>query len=298
VKKPLLTLVLIASTVLSGCDKDRLGQFGSFAAAGTAYVTTFQTFTADAGSAFISADSATLIVARNQAGNQIAANASFYLKNIAADDLTLQDYLANLQKLNAHAALLGAYFAAITQLTDGKASAATVADLDSLVDSINTFNPAIEKASFAGKGVKDYLGIVTTPIVAHFEVKALDAQLVKAAPVIDRALSLQEAAVTAIGAQMKDSLSASLQVQESTNVLNPYVAAGPLPTSWVANRESYLRKNVNLQSADSAKAAITSLHKAFAQLISNKKSTINFASLMGDIGTMAGYAAAVKSSTP
>lgn len=297
-KKPVLAMVLIASMALSGCDTTRLSQFGSFAAAGTAYVTTFQTFTADAGSAFISADSATLIVARNQAGNQISTNAAFYEKNIAADDVTLQQYLANLQKLNAHAALLGAYFAAITQLTNGKASAATVTDLDSLVDSINTFNPEIEKASFAGKNVKDYLGAVTNLVVAHFEVKALDAQLAKAAPVIDKALSLQEAAVKAIGAQMKDSLAASLQVQESTNVLTPYVTAGPLPTSWAANREAYLRENLNLQSADSAETAITSLHKAFTELVTNKQPTINFASLMSDIGKMAGYAADVKAATP
>jgi hypothetical protein len=297
-KKPILAIALITNMLLSGCDSDRLSQFGSFAAAGTAYVTTFQSFTTEVGSAVIAADSATLITARNQAGDQVVANAASFRKNVATDDATLRDYLSNLQKLNAHAALLGAYFTAITQITSGKASTATVTSLDSLVDSIDKFNPKIEQASFAGKNVKDYLGPVTTLIVAHFEVKALNDQLSKSAPVIDKALSLQEAAVAALTAQLKDSLTASLEVQESTTVLNPYVAAGSLPSSWASNRESFIREDVTLQSADSAQSAITSLHKAFTELVTNKQSTISFSSLMADIGKMAGYVSDAKSATP
>jgi hypothetical protein len=58
-------------------------------------------------------------------------------------------------------------------------------------------------------------------VVTHFEVKALDEQLHKAAPAIDQALALQEAAVTVIAEQMKAALGASLEVRESTDVVDP-----------------------------------------------------------------------------
>jgi hypothetical protein len=289
-----IALALVICTLLSGCDSDRLAQFGAFASAGTAYVTTFHTFTADVGSAYISADSATLMVARTQAGAGVTANAGVFRKNVADEDIALKDYLANLKKLDEHAALLGAYFAAVTQLTNGKASSSTVTSIDGLVDSINKFNPEIEKASFGGKNVKDYIGIVAPLVVDHFEVKALNEELIKAAPVIDKALSLQEAAVAALSDQMKSSLAASLQVREAKDVLDPYVAAGALPSSWSASREAYIRQNLILDSADSAKSAVTSLHKAFNELVSNKAAKIDFSALMTEIGKMAGFVIAAK----
>jgi hypothetical protein len=289
-----IATALVICTLLSGCDSDRLTQFGAFASAGTAYVTTFHTFTADVGSAYISADSATLMVARTQAGAGVTANAGVFRKNVADEDIALKDYLANLKKLDEHAALLGAYFAAITQLTNGKASSSTVTSIDGLADSINKFNPEIEKASFGGKNVKDYIGIVTPLVVDHFEVKALNEELIKSAPVIDKALALQEAAVAALSDQIKSSLAASLQVREAKDVLDPYVAAGALPSSWSASREAYVRQNLILDSADSAKSAVTSLHKAFSELVSNKAAKIDFSALTTAIGKMAGFVIAAK----
>jgi hypothetical protein len=293
-RTPSIGIALILCTVVSGCDSDRLAQFGAFASAGTAYVTTFHTFTADAGSAYISADSATLMVARSEAGAGITSNAGVFRKSVADEDIALKDYLANLKKLDEHAALLGAYFAAITQLTNGKASSSTVTSIDGLVDSINKFNPEIEKVSFGGKNVKDYIGIVAPLVVDHFEVKALNEELKKSSPVIDKALTLQEAAVAALSDQMKSSLAASLQVREAKDVLDPYVAAGPLPSSWSANREAYVRQNLILDSADSAKTAVASLHKAFNELVSNKAAEVDFSALMTAIGKMAGFVVAAK----
>lgn len=297
-RRTLLTRVtLVATLYLVGCDTDRLAQLGAFAAAGTAYVTTFQTFTATAGSAFIASDSATFVKARsNQDDAHLTQNAKILRASIAQDDATLKAYLANLQKLNAHAQLLGAYFAAITQLTDGKASAATVTSMNSLVDSIDKYNPEIEKASFAGKNVKDFIGPITQLAVTHYEVKALDEQLKHAAPVIDKALTLQQAAIEALSTQLKDSLSASLQLQESSDVLDPYVTPGPLPVTWIASREAYIRQDVTLQSADCADAAIKSLHAAFTKLATDKTSRIDFAKLYSDIGSMAGFTAAAQAS--
>ena len=281
---------------LVGCDTDRLAQFGAFAAAGSAYATTFQIFTAEVGSAFIAADSAVLVKARtNLDAPHLTANAPVLRASLAQDDKTLKEYLANLQKLDAHAKLLEEYFEAMTNLTNGKSSAATVTSMDSLVDAIDTYNGQIEKVSFAGKNVKDFLGPATQLIVAHYEVKVLDHQLKKSAPVIDKALTLQQAAVEALSAQLSDSLSASLQLEESSKVFDPYVQPGPLPSAWAEEREAYLRQDVTLQTANCAEDAIKELHKAFTKLATDKTSRVDFKKLMTDIGTMAGYTAAANS---
>jgi hypothetical protein len=65
-KRLLVSLIFFATLV--GCDTERLSQFSSFAAAGSQYVQNFHQLTAQAGSAMIASDSATLIVARTQAG--------------------------------------------------------------------------------------------------------------------------------------------------------------------------------------------------------------------------------------
>jgi hypothetical protein len=296
-KTRLFTAALFLTLFSAGCDNGRLAQFGGFAAAGTAYVTAFHAFTQEVGTAFITADSASSIVAREAAGDQnLKLHAADYRKQIEADDLSLKTYLTTLQTLDEQASLLASFFAAITALTDGKASTATVTSLNGLVDSINTVNPAIEKASFGGQSVKSFLGSVAAPTVAHFEVRALDENLKKWSPVLDKALALQEASVAAMTAQLQDSLKASLQVQETNSVLTPYVTPGPLPGSWAANREAYLRQNVVLQSADSAKKAVATLHADFRILVADKNSKIDFSVLTQEIGKMSGFTAAVKSS--
>ncbi|HEX2919107.1 MAG TPA: hypothetical protein VHN81_11325 [Edaphobacter sp.] len=297
-RRTYLVLALLFCAVMPGCDTDRLAQFGTFAAAGSAYVTAFHSFTQQAGVAFIGADSATLITARQMAGaSGVSANAAAFRQKVSTADTQMKTYLDNLQKLDRHADLLGSYFSAITALTDGKGSSSTVTAVKGLVDSINQFNPEIEKLSFGGKNVKDFLAPVTELVVAHFAVKALDEELKKSAPAIQRALALQQAAVSALGEQLKASLGASLEVQESKDVIGPYVANAPLPDAWPAARLAYLQASLDLQTADSAKAAIGKLQSAFTDLTTNTHAQIDFRSLIDAIGKMAGYASAAKSAT-
>jgi hypothetical protein len=292
-----LLVIAVLFSALSGCDSERLTQFSSFATAGSQYVQNFHQLTAQAGSAMIASDSAVLIVARTLAGPALEDHKPEFTSNVQKDDQAIEDYLLTLQQLDAHATLLGSYFAAITQLTNGSATTKVVTSADSLLDSINAFNPQIEKAKVGGQPIKSFIQPTSTLIVDHFEVKALDDQLKKAAPAIDEALSLQEAAVDALTAQIKASQGVSLQVRESTDVINPYVAPGSLPAGWATNRESFLRDEVTINGLSSAKSAISQLHTAFRQLVQDKKSSLDLTTLMSDIEKMSGYVSAVGSTT-
>lgn len=286
---------LVVSLLLTGCDRDRLNQFATFAAAGSAYVATFHSFVAETGDAMVASDSATLVTARAMAGDAVASDKATYRKEVMADDQMLRQYLVDLGRVDRQATLLGKYFEAITELTNGKAQKAAVTSADGLVDAINGLNPEVEKARFGGKSVKDYLGPTTTLVVAHFEVRGLNRDLQKAAPVIDQALSLQEAAVAALTDQMRDSLKASLEVRETTDVIGPYVAKGPLPGDWAEKRAAYVRATVALESAENAKKSVTALHEAFRKLVADKSSTVELKSLLDAISGMSDYATTVRS---
>ena len=283
-------VVVVATAVLlllAGCDSERLTQFGSFASAGSQYVQAFHKVIEQAGSAMIASDSATLLVARKQAGTGDK-------QAVIQDDKLLEEYLANLQKLDHHATLLGSYFEAITNLTNGKSADSTASAATGLLDSINSLNPSIEKLTFAGKSVKDFVQSGTKLVVAHFEVKALNDQLQKSAPAIDQALALQEAAISALAEQMKASLNATLEVQESTTVIDPYVS-GP-PPSWNSDREAFLRTKVSIDDVDHAKSAVSLLRTSFRQLVENRSTSIDLTTLLNEISKMAGYARAIESS--
>jgi hypothetical protein len=287
--------IILCLVFCIGCDTERLDQFSKFSTAGTQYVLAFHSLTNQAGSAMIAVDSATLVIAHKDVLPDLTKDPNKYATYILDHDSQLQIYLANLKLLDEHATKLGSYFDAISNLTNGKAASGTTAAATDLLNSIDQLNPKVGSATFLGKTVQDYVKSGTPFIVAHFEVKALDDQLEKAKPIIQKALELQQAAVEAIAAQMKAALVDTLKIRESTDVVDPYLQQ-QIPSSWNANREAYLRAQVTLSSLDSAQAAISQLNVAFKQLVENKNASIDLTSLLNAISKMTGYVSSVETS--
>ena len=297
----LLVVILVFS---SGCDTERLSQFATFAAAGSLYVQNLHQVVAQAGSSMIASDSVVLTASRNIAGKAVvSSHPDLYTKNVQTDDDELQQYLATLAVVDEHATMLGSYFNAVAQLANGKVGTNAATSAGNLLDEINKdYDPKLENATLkvgsASTTVKQFVQKTTPLVVAHFQVKALDDQLQKDAQKIDDALTLQEAALTAISSQMKDSLAVVLQSREWSDVIGPYVAnVDSLPADWNAKREAFLRAKVTIDSVDSAKAAITHLHKDFKELVQNKSASINFDSLVNDLSKMSGYVSSLESTT-
>lgn len=294
-----ITIIPLALSLLTGCDTLRLQAFATFAGLGSAYITAFHGLTRQAGSAQIATDSAVAIRARDAAGSaNVAADAAAYRTQIKAADQDLTRYLANLQLLDAHATMLGNYFNAITAITDGKAADAISASADSMATSIGAFNPRIKDMKIAGKPVADFVKPATRLIVTHFAIKALNQRLERDAPIIDEALALQEAAVAALSAQLADALAASLQLQEMTAVIQPYVKDAPLPESWSRDREAYVRTRLSLESANGAKEAIRELHLAFRDLVENPAPNHDLHALIQAVQSMSTYVGELGAAHP
>ena len=288
-------LLGVSALLLCACATQRLDQYSAFATAGTTYVANFRQVTAQAGSAMIAVDSVVMATVHRNVGSDVERNPDKYSAELVKHDQSLQTHLAVLQLIDTHATLLGSYFNAISKLTDSKTATATSAAATDLLKSIQGFDASLAKAALGGKSIEDYVTVGTVFVVAHFQVKALDDQLQRAAPIIDRALSLQEAAVAAIGTEIKASMTDTLKNRELTDVINPFLSPKDLPGSWNTNREAYLRASVSLNTVDSAQTAIKQLHVTFKQLVENKSGPIDLQTLIKDITDMVAYANAAES---
>jgi hypothetical protein len=286
--------IFTCALVLCGCDEQRLNQYSTFATAGQVYVANFHQVTAQAGSAMIAVDSVLMSTAHKDVISDLKKNPAKYSAQVEQHDELLQKYLSTLQLIDAHATALGAYFDAIAKLTDNKTATNTASAATDLLNAVDSLNSHLAKATILGKPIADYVSKGTPFVVAHFQVKALDAQLQKASPIVDLALSLQEGAVVAIGEQIRASLTDTLKNRESTDVIEPFLKTDELPASWNTNREAYLRANVTLSNVNSAQAAIKQLHITFKQLVENPTAAIDLQSLISDISAMSAYANAAQ----
>ena len=287
--KRLSLLLLLLCLPAAGCDTDRVSQFSTFAAAGSEYVRLFHRFSGEVGAAMIASDSATMIAARNIAGSNVSTQSAVFIRQLQREDRLLQQYLGTLEQIDRHAELLGAYFDAVAKLTDKKVAQGAESSANALLDSMNKLNPEIEAATVGGRSVKSFLQPAAALTVAHFQARRLNENLGRAAPVIDRALTLQEAAVNAMSEQLKQSLQASLEGKESTDVIGPYVTNGPLPPGWAERRASYLRASVALKNAEHAKVAIAALHSAFRSLVADRDGQVDLQSLLLSVEKMRDY---------
>lgn len=290
-----------SALALCGCDQERLDQYSAFATAGSLYVAGFHQLTTQAGSAMIAVDSVVFIQEHSNVASDLGKHPKVYSDKLTQHDKLLQQHLAVLRLLDAHATLLGSYFSAIAKLTDGKTATATSAGATDLLKAIDGMDNDISKCTLGGKTVSEYVTVGTSFVVAHFQVKALDDQLQRSAPIIERALELQEAAVAALSQEIKSSLGDALAAKEVSDVINPYLNPHELPANWNTNREAYLRASVTLTTADSAQTAINQLHNSFKQLVENKTGPVDLQTLVKDVTDMAAYAnaadATLKTST-
>lgn len=220
------------------------------------------------------------------------------LATLTTQDQQIRAYLASLQQISNHAALLAAWFASVTQLTGTKPSPATVASLQSLSANISSANTAVASMTLGGRSVNEALGEIDTPVVAHFELRALHAEIQKDAPVIETALALQQAAVRILTTNIHGELQGTLGQQENTVVYTPYLTPGALPSGWASSREAFLRQEVALLDSDDAIVAIQGLQADFNELVTHTATGIDFGPLMVTIGRMSGYVAAARTAAP
>jgi hypothetical protein len=283
--------------LLSGCDSERLKEFSSLAAAGSAYTDAFPAFSNQLESAVIKINNDQAVRAHALASDPETAK-----KFLLQQDADLKAYLRTLHRINAQVQILGAYFNAMADLASAKPSEQIVTSANGLVDQLEGINSAVGKSKLRSlpdaKAIDELAGPVINVVVTHLQVNALDQNLQKNAEVVDRALALQEAAIKAMTLQLSLALQGDDPLREQNQVVAPYLLK-ELPNGWAADRTVYLRSSMSSDSVDAAQKAITKLRAAFQDVVADKASQADITGLLEQIGEMSEYANKAKeTSTP
>jgi hypothetical protein len=140
----------------------------------------------------------------------------------------------------------------------------------------------IHQAKVGGISVSSFSGKVVKIAVASFRQAALEKELKARAPILERELDLQQAALQVIAEQMRTDLQAILSQMESTEIVLPYRAKKSLPSSWSKKRYQILTSHLSLASVDAAADAAKRLKSSFVALLEKRFGLAEMQALIKD----------------
>jgi hypothetical protein len=277
---------LLIVLLLSSCAA-RTNQFARFSQAGVAYSKAVTVLLDEAGEAAIDADSMVLAKTRSALSREERQEA------ILEHNRLLRERLALLGDLKRHARLLRDYFEALGALAESDAPSLSAAT-EGLAQAVQQLHPRIEKARVGSVLISSFVGPVTQIAVAHFKARALEAELKQRAPVIERELDLQQAALTAIAEQLHTDLQALRQQRESNEVVLPYLGEESLPSRWGQRRREILQAELPAASAEAAAQAVRQLKGSFVSLCEGRGSEAGLSQLIADLHGIASQAEKIE----
>ena len=282
-----LALLLATAGLISGCAA-RLNQFHTFSEAGISYVSASQNVIQAASTAVVNTDSALLIKLRPD------LDESQRKKRVTESNSLLKQRIEVLQLISGHGKLLQAYFEAIAALSDPKATDTVGSAAQGVYDALAKMSPTLKNAKMGNTTVSSFIPTVTAPIVATFKAHALDKELKARSGAIVNELALQEAAFSAIEAELKTDTQVQQNLRE-TDSINQFSVGVPLPADWASQRLALLSTPAAVASADAASRAAAHLRSTFTALVENRLDSAGFASLMNDISNMLTIAQNIQS---
>lgn len=275
----LMSAIVLVTALLPACTSTaRVGQFREFADVGVAYVDAADAFLEEAGDAAIDADSHVLMVARER-----LTDSAERAKDLVESNRLLGERLGLLSDLRLHGHLLRAYFLALAALAESDSPTEIGAATAEIVTSLGALDEGIRRAKVGDREVGDFSGAVVEIAVAGFRRAALERELEAHASTIERELDLQQAAMRAIGEQLRTDLEVVLAGLETTEIVRPFRGNRQLPRRWATSRREILKAAVSVESADAAADAATELKASFVKLVEDRLGISDLQSLIGDI---------------
>jgi hypothetical protein len=197
----------------------------------------------------------------------------------------LKQRLQVLQLISSHGKLLEAYFESLASLSDPKATNSAGTAAQGVYDSLAKMSPTLKNAKMGTTSVSSFIPTVIAPVVATFKAHALNEELKARSNAIANELALQEAAFSAIEAELKTDAQEEQNFHE-TDSIKQFASAEALPPEWASQRLTVLSTPPAIASADAASKAATHLRSAFTAVVENRLDSADFESLMSDISNI------------
>ena len=271
-------LLLAICFLLSGCASAKINQFSRFAELGSVYSEAVTGLTKEAGNVAIDADSAALMKARENLTPKERGD------TIIEHNKLLRERIGLLRDLRRHTQLLRSYFLALAALARSDEPSGIGAASEDVVTSLGKMSDRIRQAKVGNLPVSEFTGAIAKITVAQFKSAALEKELRDRAPIIERELDLQQAALEAMAEQMRTDLEVLQAREEALDVVDPFRATkDSLPSDWTKRRKELLNTHISLDSADAGAALARNLKLSFLALVENRLDLSDVEILFGDI---------------
>jgi hypothetical protein len=280
-KERALSLAACLVFLCCGCSSVRLSQFQEFAKSGKIYTEAVSTLLDQAAASAIETDSRILVQTRDK------LTVAERTETVIAHDKLLKERIQLLNDIRRHCRLMDQYFLALEQLAAEDGDSGIGDACAALTESMGQISSRIRNAKVGSMPVSDFTRQASRIVVKRYQRKVLDAELSARTSVIERELDLQQAALKAIGQQMRFEFEMALNQKELETVVRPYRQEEALSSQWVQQRSSYLLMNQSLRDLDAATEAAQQLHQAFIALVENRYTRSDFERVLQETNSAA-----------
>jgi hypothetical protein len=292
-----LTIALTA-ILLTGCGTVALERAKDLSSAGIQYSQATASVIDVASNAAVDADSEAQVTTKPRqpvaAGEQ--ERRAVQLEELDIDLVkTISLYATLKRSVNA----LEAYFRALQDLANGSQAEATGDAVKSVAERVNGLNNALEKDA-RGPKLTDAqvaaLGGLAKVVAAQVHGAKVAKALERDAPIIGRALILQEKTLKLAGDDIRNHLAKSNNQFYLTKVKVPY-QKGDLDPNWVDNRRTYLRVRALGQTetaVNSAEVAARQMQIVWERILSGEYSAKELTAMLKDTEDLLDAVSALK----
>jgi len=281
---------LLALSVLlfgSSCAAARINQFKEFSEAGIAYSQATNLLMDEATRASIDVDSTILIRTRES-----LPTPADRLKELNEHNRLLKKRIELLSDLERHADLLKMYFVTLGSLASGGPAGDISQSSQWLFEAMGQLNQRITNTEIAGASVSSFIQPAVSITVAHFQKKALEEELRKRAPTIERELEIQNAAIQFLSEELQADLQIEFNETERTKVVEPFSQEGRVPSNWMRDRRDILTSSLSLKTIEMTADAAQNLKSTFTALVEGRE--VNLTALSQDLSQLIAFLQSVR----
>jgi hypothetical protein len=193
-----------------------------------------------------------------------------------------------------------AYFTALQQLANGSTAEATETAVKGLADRLNGINTALDKTDKGQPRISEeqktaiagLAKLVTTQVHGAILAKALE----RDAPIIGRALVLQQIVLNDAASDVRAALNEANERFYTRRVLRPY-KSGEIDADWVVDRRTYVKVKAigdAIEAVSAAEAAARQMQTVWARILSGEYSAKELTAMLKDTEDLLTAATALK----
>lgn len=292
-------VLLAGALLLGGCASTNVERAKDVSRAGVRYAQATSAVVDIAIDSIIDAESMAEVAGKPRPANLPSAEER--RKKLEQLDAGLVENVVLYRKLRASIGTLEAYFQALQALADGSQAEATQAAVGTLADRVNSLNNTLEGSGGKAKPVvsdsqKSALAGLSKLVAKQVHGAIVGQALERDAPVIGRALLLQQQVLTVAESDVVDKIKLDNERFYIDKVLPPYQKA-TMDAAWVENRRTYIKVQAlgqTVEAIGSAHAASKQMEAAWRKILSGEYSAAETATVLKETDELLAAVVALK----